>query len=131
MKTRGAIRKKPSHRKPGAAHASVTQLPPRSRCAPRFSPSARSCSCSTSSSSSSMSARSRCGGGSGVEELDILLFPHDADGLALAAPKGRIPVAGHLRQHPFTARSEVQLDKVAEELDEHDLAVGRVQGLFA
>src|SRR5262245_8052922 len=124
MKTRGAIRKKPSQTKPGAAQASVTQLRPRSRCAPRCSPSARSCSCSTSSSSSSMSARSSCGtasGPSGVEELDILFFPDDAHGLALTAAEGRIPVAGQLRKHPLTARGQVQLDEIAEELDEDDL----------
>src|SRR5262245_29219836 len=115
--------------KPGAAQARVTQLPPRSRRAPFWRPSARSCSVSISSSSASMSSRSRCGlgsGASGVEELDILLLPGDADLLALPATEGRILLPWHLRQHALAAGDEVQLHEIAQELHEDDLTLGRV-----
>src|SRR5262245_65973630 len=78
-----------------------------------------------------MSSRSRCGAGSapsGVEELDILLLPGDANHLARPAPEIRVAVAGHLGEHPLAAGREVQLDEVAEELDEDDLARRGVLG---
>src|SRR5215471_16758680 len=78
-----------------------------------------------------MSSRSRLGAGSGVEKLDILLLPDDADGLPLATTELRVLVTRDLREHPLTACSEVNLDEIAEELDEHDLAVGRVHRLLA
>ena len=35
----------------------------------------------------------------------------------------RIALAGHLREHPLAARRQVELDEIAEELDEDDLAL--------
>src|SRR5438132_671272 len=64
--------------------------------------------------------------GSGVEELDIFLLPRDADLLTLLAPEGGIALAGHLRQHAVASRCQMELDQIAEELDEHDLALDGV-----
>src|SRR5690242_11094717 len=121
MKTRGASRKKPSQRPPGSAHAAVIQPPPRS-VASFDSPSARS-DAASSASVSSRPVASR----SGAEELSILLLPRDPQPLAFATAEGRIAVAGDLRGHPLAADREVQLDEVAEKLDEEDLALGRVR----
>src|SRR3954451_13283809 len=121
MKTRGARRKKPSQRPPGSAQAAVIQPPPRSDLS---IPSA--CSRDTpcaSSSASSTSARI----GSGAEELDILLFPGDSDLLAFAAAELRVPLSRHLGEHPLAADCEVELDEVAEVLDEDHLALRAVE----
>src|SRR5262245_18270116 len=64
--------------------------------------------------------------GLGLEELDILFLPGDPELLALAALEGRVLVAGDLREHALAAGEEVQLHEVAQELDEHDLALGGV-----
>src|SRR5882724_4090925 len=107
--------------KPGSPHASVVQPPPR----PRTSPSARSAEAVFSScSASSISSTSRCG--SCGEELDILLLPGDPDPLTLTTPELRIPLTRDLCEQPLAARREVELHQVAEELDEDDLALGRV-----
>src|SRR4051794_25219798 len=108
--------------KPGRPQARVTQ-PPRSR--PSTRPSARSAaSVSSICSAASSSATSRWG--SGGEELDIPLLPGDPDPLALAAAEQRVLVARHLGEPPLAADAEMQLDEVAEELDEDDLALRRV-----
>src|SRR5882724_20101 len=111
--------------KPGRPHARVTQPPPLPR-VPPCSPRARSVRCVVSiSSACSISATSRRG--SLGEELDILLLPRDPDLLALAAAKRWIALAGHLHEQALAAGDEVELDEVAEELDEDDLAVRRVE----
>src|SRR5207253_232138 len=79
---------------------------------------------STSKTAIRVASRSGC---SGVEELDILLLPGDPDRLPLAAPKRRIPLGGNLREQAVTAGHEVELHEIPEELDEDDLALGRVQ----
>src|SRR5438128_2537062 len=128
MKTSGATRKKPSQTKPGSPQASVIQPPPRPRPPACRTPSARSLCAPTSCSASSISATSISGAGSGVEELDILLLPGDPDLLTLLAAEGGIAVARHLRQHALASRGQVQLDEIAQELDEDDLALDRVAG---
>src|SRR5260221_1537825 len=108
--------------KPGNPQASVAQPPP---LRPRTSPSARSAEEESSSpSASSISSTSRCG--SDGEEPDILFPPGDRQPLALTAPQLRVPLARDFGEQPLAPRSEVELHQVAEELDEDDLAVGRV-----
>src|SRR5205823_13817110 len=132
MKTSGATRKKPSQRKPGRPQARVTSpplRPPRVLSPSAFSAFGRCCPRSASASSISSTAirvASSTGGswgGSGPEELDILLLPRDADLLTLLAPEGGIALAGHLCQHALASRGQMQLDEVAEELHEDDLAL--------
>src|SRR5262249_56134947 len=65
-------------------------------------------------------------GAAGGEEVEILRLPGDEQRLALPAPEVRITVAGHLGQHALAAGNEVELDEIAEELDEDDLAPGGV-----
>src|SRR6266496_2872398 len=109
---------------PGRPHASVIQPLPRPPL-PRTAPSARSAAAvSSRSSTSSSSATSRCG--SCGEELDIVLLPEDRDLLAFTASELRVALARDLREQPLAPRREVELDEVAEELDEEDLARGRV-----
>src|SRR5262249_8083882 len=111
----------PSHSPPGSAQAAVIQPPPRSDVS-RPSACSRDTECERSSASST-SPRI----GSGAEELDILLLPADPDLLALAAAKLGVPLAADLGQHPLAADCEVELDEVAEELDEQHLALRGVQ----
>src|SRR5215831_3284529 len=125
MKTSGATRKNPSQSAPGSAHSAVIQ--PRSRASPAPSARTRARSCATSSSASSTSARTRSAG-SGAEELCILLLPDDPDHVALAASEVGVALARDLREHALAAGREMELDEVAEELDEEDLAPGRVRG---
>src|SRR5262249_8380647 len=119
MKTSGARRKNPSQIAPGSAHRAVTQ--PRSRASPASSARTRARSCAISSSASSTSARTRSAG-SGAEELCILLLPDDPDLVALAPAEVRVALARDLREHALAAGGEMELDEVAEELDEEDLA---------
>src|SRR5829696_9963524 len=100
---------------------------------PAFSSAASSFGgrCLTISSACSISARSNCGVGSLPEELDILLLPRDRDRFALTAAQLRVVLARHLREHPLALGHEMELDQVAEELDEDDLAVGGIVGTGA
>src|SRR5690349_14343523 len=123
---------------PGMPHAAVIQPSRRPRPPPERSPRALSAFgrfCWRIASASSTSPRARraesgfCGSvPSGPEELDILLLPRDADLLPLPATQIGVALAGHLREHPLAAGGEVQLDEVAEELDEDDLGLDRVAG---
>src|SRR5690242_14260961 len=129
MKTSGATRKKPSHRKPGSPQASVIRPLRPPRAPPDASPSAFSACCGRCASSASASSTS-CNaareaslpGCSGVEELDILLLPVDPDCLALLAAQRGVALARHLREHALSRHREVEFHEVAEELDEDDLA---------
>src|SRR4029077_3303965 len=62
-------------------------------------------------------------------ELDILLLPADPDPLPFLPAKSRIALARDLGQHPVAADREMQLHEIAEELDEQDLAVGRIRAV--
>src|SRR3989304_7708966 len=117
---------------PGAAGAVVPQPPPRAP--PPPSPSAFSafggCCLRIASASSTSSSASRAAsppGRSGVEELDILLLPGDSDPLALAAAQRRVLLGADLGEHALARCEQVELDEVAEELHEDDLALGRVE----
>src|SRR5262249_40231398 len=114
----------PSQIAPGSAHRAVTQ--PRSRASPASSARTRARSCAISSSASSTSARTRSAG-SGAEELCILLLPDYPDLVALAPAEVRVALAGDLREHALAAGGEMELDEVAEELDEEDLALRGVR----
>src|SRR5680860_715577 len=120
--------------RPGAASAAVTQPPPRGRQPPRPPPSpsaasGRRCSRMSLASPSSSSERRAASspGCSGGEELGILLLPGDPDPLALAAAQRGVLLGADLGEHALAVREQVELDEVAEELDEDDLALGRVQ----
>src|SRR5438445_2820162 len=97
----------------------VTKPPPRS--APRPSPSAFSTLggfwsriASASSTSSRASRLTSSPGGSGVEELDIVLLPGDPNPLSLAAAQQRVLLRGDLGKHPLAAGEQVELDEVAK-----------------
>src|SRR2546430_1753173 len=99
------------YRKPGKASPVVTNPPPRS--APRPSPSAFSTFggfwsriASTSSTSSRASRPASSPGGSGVEELDIVLLPGDPNPLSLAPAQHRVLLCADLGEHPLTAGEE-------------------------
>src|SRR4051794_3869917 len=114
-------------------HAAVIQPSRRPRPPPERSPRAlsafgRFCLRIASASSTSSRARRAPPGFSGPEELDILLLPRDADLLPLPATQIGVALAGHLREHPLAAGGEVQLDEVAEKLDEDDLGLDRMAG---
>src|SRR5262249_45074535 len=101
---------------------------------PRTSPSARStrgaassCSASSSSATSRASSLTSMSGGSGGEELDILLLPANPYRLPLASAQRRVVISGDFHQQPLAPRREVELDEVAEELHEHDLARSGVE----
>src|SRR5690349_8494424 len=124
--------------KPGMPHAAVIRPWRRPRLSPPRSPRARSAfgrfcwriaSASSTSPSAMRAASVLCGSvPSGLEELDILLLPRDADLLPLPATQLGIPLAGNFREHPLAAGGQVQLDEVAEKLDEDDLGLDRIAG---
>src|SRR5581483_284404 len=126
MKTSGAMRKKPSQRPPGSAHAAVVQPPPLSPVSAAL-PSA----CSRGDCSSCSASSTPASAGSGVEELCIPFVPADPDLVALAPAEGGVALPRHLREHPLAGEVEVELDEIAEELDEQDLALGGVRAAGA
>src|SRR3990172_3516033 len=124
MKTSGARGQKPSQAKPGSAQAAVIHPLPFPTAA--SSPRARSGCCWTISSACSIPPTSSSGAPSGLEDLDILFLPGDPDLLALLAAQRGVALPRHLGEHALAAGAQVELDEVAEELDEDDLALGRV-----
>src|SRR6188768_188402 len=118
--------------RPGAASAAVTHPLPRPPSPPSPSASSEpgrrcreSSSASSTSSSASLLASSRSE--SGVEELDIVFLPGDADPLSFPAAQGWIVLRADLGEHPLVAGQQVELHEITEELDEHDLALRRVE----
>src|SRR6476660_7137897 len=82
---------------------------------------------SSSTSSSSPTSRRGASGGLDPEELDILFLPGDPDPVALAPSQRRVVVACDLCEQPLTTGREMELDEIAEVLDEDDLAGQPVQ----
>src|SRR5581483_10791849 len=70
-------------------------------------------------------------GGSGAKELDIFGLPRDPERLALLPAELRVAVTRQLGEHPVSACVQVELDEVAEVLDEDDLAGRAVLGRAA
>src|SRR5581483_11512609 len=70
-------------------------------------------------------------GGSGAKELDIFGLPGDPERLPLLPAQLRVAVAGQLGEHPVSAGVQVELDEIAEVLDEDDLAQRAVLGSAA
>src|SRR5215218_6829054 len=121
----GANRKKRSQTAPGAVQAAVVRAWRPRTPARSFSPSATSPGGSTPttcSASAISSTRRPAGRPSGSEEPDILLLPGQSHASSFPPLELGVPVTGDLRDQAPPAGRHMELDEVAEVLDDLDLA---------